>query len=54
MNSIKDSLSEVERALTKFDAGTYGECEGCGQPIAPARLEAMPSASLCINCASKR
>ena len=54
VNSIKDSLSEVEHALAKFEAGTYGLCEGCGQAIAPARLEAMPAASLCISCANRR
>jgi DnaK suppressor protein len=54
VNSIRDSLAEVEHALVKFDAGTYGQCEACGQAIAPARLEAKPAASLCINCASRR
>ena len=38
----------------KFDAGTYGQCESCGDQIAEARLEAMPAARLCINCASSR
>ncbi len=52
--SIKDSLAEVEHALAKFDAGTYGLCERCAQPIAPARLEAMPAARVCMNCASRR
>jgi DnaK suppressor protein len=40
--------------LGKFAAGTYGLCESCGEPIAEARLEAMPAARLCITCASKR
>jgi DnaK suppressor protein len=52
--SLSETLSEVENALGKFEAGTYGTCEGCGEPIAPARLEAKPAARLCINCASKR
>ena len=52
--SLGETLSEVENALGKFDAGTYGTCESCGQPISPARLEAKPAARLCINCASKR
>ena len=38
----------------KFDAGTYGECEVCGQRIPEARLEAMPAARVCIECASPR
>lgn len=54
VKSIRESLDEVETALGKLDAGTYGACESCGQPIAPARLEAKPAARFCINCASKR
>ena len=54
VNSIRDSLAEVEHALAKFESGTYGVCEGCGQPISPARLEAKPAAVYCINCASRR
>ena len=53
-NSLKETLAEVEHALAKFEEGTYGRCENCGQPIAPARLEAKPGARLCINCASRR
>jgi DnaK suppressor protein len=52
--SLQETLEEVDDALRKMDAGTYGTCEGCGQPIAPARLEAKPTARLCIECASKR
>lgn len=52
--SLREALTEVEAALAKFDDGTYGRCEGCGEPIAPARLEAKPEARLCITCASKR
>ena len=52
--SLRESLNEVEQALTKFDQGVYGLCERCGQPIAPARLEAKPAARLCIDCASRR
>jgi DnaK suppressor protein len=52
--TLRDSLAEVEHALAKLDDGTYGACERCGEPIAPARLEAMPAARYCINCASKR
>jgi RNA polymerase-binding transcription factor DksA len=52
--SLRETLSDVEHALGKIDAGTYGTCESCGQPISPARLEAKPAARFCINCASKR
>jgi DnaK suppressor protein len=47
---ILDQLAEVENALGKFDNGTYGICEVCGQPIPLARLEALPQARLCMNC----
>jgi RNA polymerase-binding transcription factor DksA len=51
---LLETLREIDDALAKFDAGTYGHCESCGQPIAEARLEAMPAARYCITCASKR
>jgi len=47
---IREQLAEVEHALQKFEDGTYGKCDNCGQPIDPARLEALPQASLCLNC----
>lgn len=47
---IRDFLAEVGHALHKFDSGTYGLCDNCGQPIDPARLEALPQASLCLSC----
>jgi len=45
---------DVERALEKLDQGTYGTCDRCGAPIAPERLEAIPSAVRCVGCASAR
>lgn len=53
-STLKETLVEVEHALAKFDDDSYGVCEGCNQPIAAARLEAMPAARYCIDCASKR
>jgi len=50
---LRDALDEVEAAIARLSEGTYGNCEQCGQPIAPARLEAMPAARLCISCASR-
>ena len=47
---VRDQLAEVERALHKFDQGTYGLGDICGQPIEPARLEALPYANLCLSC----
>ena len=53
-NSLVETLTEVEHALEKFDAGNYGVCENCGSEIPEARLEAKPAARHCINCASAR
>jgi DnaK suppressor protein len=47
---IAASLGDVERALAKFDNGTYGICESCGGRIDRARLEALPSAVYCLEC----
>jgi DnaK suppressor protein len=52
--TLLETIQEIDDALQKFDNGTYGRCERCGEPIAEARLEAMPAARLCITCASKR
>jgi DnaK suppressor protein len=46
-------LADVERALAKLDEGTYGVCDGCGAAIPAARLEARPSSTLCVRCASR-
>jgi DnaK suppressor protein len=50
--TLLETLGDIDHALAKLDDGTYGYCEQCGQPIAEARLEAMPAARLCIACAS--
>jgi DnaK suppressor protein len=52
--ALLETLAEVEHALAKFPTSDYGQCESCGRPIAPARLEAKPAARYCIDCASKR
>ncbi len=46
-------LTQVDEALARIEAGTYGRCTNCGQSIAPARLMALPSAALCIDCQTK-
>jgi RNA polymerase-binding protein DksA len=43
------TLEEVDAALARIDAGTYGTCEACGKPIGPERLSAIPWARLCID-----
>jgi len=46
------ALADVEGALRRIAAGSYGECVDCGEPIAPARLEAYPAATRCVECQS--
>jgi DnaK suppressor protein len=53
-SSLTESLHDLDDALAKLDAGTYGRCEQCGGEIGGARLEAMPAARLCITCASTK
>ncbi len=43
-------LAQIKDALQRMQSGEYGVCEHCGQPIPLERLEAMPSANMCINC----
>ncbi len=48
-----DLLGKVRHALARIDAGRYGICESCGKPIPVERLEALPYATLCVDCAAK-
>jgi DnaK suppressor protein len=52
-NRFNSLLAEVERALQKLEAGTYGFCDMCNTAIDPARMEALPQAILCLNCRQK-
>jgi DnaK suppressor protein len=52
--TLTANLVDVEHALEKIEAGTYGTCESCHGDIVEARLEAMPAARFCITCAGKR
>lgn len=45
-------VAEIDAALGRVEAGTYGVCESCQQPIPQARLEAVPEATLCVACKS--
>ncbi len=51
---LTSALAEVEHALRKYEAGTYGLCDTCGRPIEPARLEALPQANLCLECKARQ
>lgn len=49
----REQLRQVENALTRIEEGTYGTCEVCGKEIPVERLEAVPSATLCIDDARR-
>jgi len=46
----RDLIDQMQRAVARIDAGTYGFCERCGQPIPKARLQAFPAATLDVMC----
>lgn len=48
--SLQAHLHQVNHALARIEAGSYGTCETCGKPISPERLDAMPEATQCIDC----
>jgi DnaK suppressor protein len=47
-------LQAIEEALWRMEKGTYGICRDCGEPIAPARLNAIPWTRVCISCKEKQ
>ncbi|QTV78965.1 TraR/DksA family transcriptional regulator [Microbacterium sp. NIBRBAC000506063] len=51
IDGARTELAEVDDALARLDAGTYGVCAACGKPIPAARLEVRPFARLCVPCA---
>lgn len=51
---LRDMLVEVRRAEEKLEETTYGRCDDCGRAIAADRLEALPWATRCIQCAARR
>lgn len=48
-----DHLAEIDGALARVKDGSYGTCQECGERIAPGRLEAQPTARLCLACQAK-
>jgi DnaK suppressor protein len=52
LDQARDHLAEIERAAQRLQGGVLDLCELCGAEIAPARREARPTATTCINCAS--
>lgn len=47
----RDEITAIRRALQRMDDGVYGTCARCGEAIPPARLEALPLAHTCMQCA---
>ena len=50
LRTMENKLESIEYAIQAARKGTYGTCENCGKPIDPARLAALPEATLCITC----
>jgi RNA polymerase-binding protein DksA len=51
---LRSTHSEIEHALEKYEADTYGLCDSCGQPIDLTRLQALPQANLCLSCKARQ
>jgi DnaK suppressor protein len=50
----RDQLAAIDAALARLEAGRYGACDRCGQPIGDDRLAARPAAATCVRCAARR
>ena len=50
IESEEERLREIHEALERIAAGSFGDCEGCGKPIAKTRLRAIPWTRHCIDC----
>jgi DnaK suppressor protein len=53
IGQMEEHLEDIEAALERIEKGTFGICTSCGQPIAPARVMAIPQAQLCVACQSR-
>jgi RNA polymerase-binding transcription factor DksA len=51
LDQAERQLGELDAAVARLDAGSYGQCESCGRPIAAERLLVRPAATRCIACA---
>ena len=54
VSQARGHLTQIDAAMLRLAGGSYGICEGCGQPIGEARLAARPTATRCVACASTR
>jgi len=50
IQELERKLEAIDGALQQLQLGAYGLCKRCGQPIDPARLEALPETTFCLNC----
>lgn len=51
--TLQDALTKIKHAIQSVASGKYGKCENCGKKIEQARLDAVPTATLCISCSKK-
>jgi DnaK suppressor protein len=51
--TLYETVKEIDQALERIDAGAYGRCESCSQPIPADRLRALPWAALCVPCSGR-
>jgi DnaK suppressor protein len=54
LGNEKNALAQIQAAIERIEDGSFGKCEECGLKIPQARLEAIPYAALCVQCASKQ
>ncbi|HEY1486222.1 MAG TPA: TraR/DksA C4-type zinc finger protein [Micromonosporaceae bacterium] len=53
-DTLRMHLDELESAIRRAEAGSYGFCDGCGDTIAAGRLELFPAATHCVTCKQRR
>ncbi|HET9968522.1 MAG TPA: TraR/DksA C4-type zinc finger protein [Streptosporangiaceae bacterium] len=53
LEAAREQVAACDAALARLEAGSYGVCERCGQPIGAGRLEARPATTTCIRCAGR-
>jgi DnaK suppressor protein len=54
LGSDKNAIDQIEAAIARIEAGSFGECDTCGAKIPKSRLDAIPYAAQCVHCASQR
>jgi DnaK suppressor protein len=54
LGSEKNAIDQIDGALERIEDGSFGQCDECGVKIPKSRLEAIPYAALCVQCASQR